>query len=381
MNDSVRLGRYTDRWVTGTANARRIAIAGSIFAVVILFNVLRPYVASEPARAALRDELARTEAEIATIRKELTDLATLENELDQISATVEAAPWSDLKEQLKSDFAAGQISDPRQAGNETVAAIARQVTDTVVAPLSAAAIEIDVARDHAQDVRETIETWQARYKNQPWWGTVDSKNATVQELDLELGVLQKDAKNAVKQLRSEADRNRQSLAARQKELAARETATKTEIEAALDAAVPPWAANLISVDWMIRYFAWIVVLIALYLVVTAWLASADYHGMAAASGWSNEERADPLYSSLWTLTWRGARGTAATIIVYGAVLGFLWYSVGSSLSLLSNEQVAEELRPGPGKVLLAHGLMALTLLAVVAIAFRRGGQPASGRPL
>ncbi|NNM21692.1 MAG: hypothetical protein HKO55_10505 [Gammaproteobacteria bacterium] len=370
MSDSVLLGRYTDRWLTGTANARRIAITGSIFAVVILFNVIRPFVASEPERAELRAELVRTDVEIKSIRQELAGLELFEDEVDTISKTIEEAAWNDLNTDLMRRFREGLIADAPEEGNSTIRKIAEQVIKTVVEPLSKAAAETGVPDDHAIAMRKAIVDWQDKYSNRNWWKSVGEKRRTLRELDSELGELQQVANDSVAQLRSDADGRRQALESKKVNLSARAIEAESEIDEALYAAVPVWAKNLISPEWMVKYFVWIVSAVAIYLVGTAWLASQDYSGMANASGWSRQERADPLYSSLWTLTWRGARGTAATLICYGAVLGLFWYCIGSSLRLLGHEQVAVELRPDLNKILLAHGLMAVALLAVIAIAIR-----------
>ena len=53
------------------------------------------------------------------------------------------------------------------------------------------------------------------------------------------------------------------------------------------------------------------------------------------------------------------------------LLGLLCCCVGSSLLQLSDEQVAAGLRPDQSKALLVHGLMVVTLLAVIAIPFCR----------
>ncbi len=119
-------------------------------------------------------------------------------------------------------------------------------------------------------------------------------------------------------------------------------------------AVAAWARGLVPAEWMVRLYPWTLVAIALYLVAGALVALRHFLGMAESGGWSEQDRRDPVFSSLWTPTWRGLAGTA--------VLSGLWYCLDRSIRLVGVDF---------GPAWLLHLLMLASIVTVFAVALRQ----------
>ena len=206
-----------------------------------------------------------------------------------------------------------------------------------------------------------IDAWERENIGQRWFETLNTKERTVGELGATLETIQTDAKQVLLGLQNAVDARRTQSKQAQAKLAADIEAKRSEIQEALNEPIPAWAKGLISVERMVPICPWILVGIAIYLVGSALVAARHYHGMASAVGWSQPERSDPLMSSVWTLTWRGATGTAISLLSYVGVLGTLGHFVNRSIKLA-----------GAGQPVgwLLELVLFLSLLTVIATPFR-----------
>jgi hypothetical protein len=360
MEVATVLGRHAELWKAGSGRVQRAAIGALIFASAIFFNVIDPYSHTAGSRA----DLAVLEATQVQAERKLADMKVAAGRFTQIAATVERGDWQRHKDALIQRFRSGQVSSPQLEADQTVQRIAAQVRTEVLAPLSEAIAQSGVGgalAGYPARLKSRIDTWEREKTGQRWYATLESKADTVVALGATLESVQSEARQVLSQTSQAVDGELSRATQSQATLASDIEAKRANIQKALDAAIPAWARGLVSVERMVTLYPWILVAIAIYLSGSAFIAARHYRGMTSAAGWSGPERSDPLFSSVWTLTWRGAVGTSVTLLCYVAVLGFLGYFLNRSLALSS---VSSPMFWLPNLVLL------LTLVGVVALPLR-----------
>jgi hypothetical protein len=361
MDPATRLKRHSQLWEAGNTSVRRTALSGVIFSTVILLRVILPNAEIEEGERTL----TALQQEERVVQKRLAEAQAIEPKLNEIAGVVDAAPWNKQKDELIRLFASGPVDDPQAAADRTVRSIAKQIRRDVVSPLRAAIDEVGVTGELAgfpDEVEGAIGTWETSKLGRRWFRTIREKEGTVHELGDFLEDLQEQALNGVREIQTTVHSERSQLQERRAELGSDIEKVKAEIEQALEESLPAWAKELVTVDAMAILYPWILLGIAAYLVGTALSAARHYRGMADVEGWSAEERSDPLLSSTWTLTWRGAFATTVTLACYSAVLLCLWYCLYRSLD-------APPASVAP--LWLPHGLMALALITVLVTPLRR----------
>ena len=333
MDTATRLQRHSDRWQEGSSRVQRIAVGGLIFASLIFFKVIEPHAQT----AAGRENLANLEVDQVQADDELARVNFLADQLGVISQTVDNANWRQYKEDLVQRFSRGGVAAPQQEADQTIRKITGQVRNEVLAPLETAVAESGLSGEfagYAERMNRFIDEWEQSKLGQRWFQTRERKEEAVTELGTTMESLQNEAKDVLAALKLEIDAKRRDVQKSISQLAARIEKTNAEIQQALDEANPAWARGLVSVEWMVSAYGAILAGIALVLVASGLLAARHYHGMANAAGWSQSERSDPLFSSVWTLTWRGIAGTSITLLSYLGVLAGLGYFLNRSNELL-----------------------------------------------
>jgi len=361
MDPATRLGRHSDLWQAGSTRCERTAVAGLIFASVIFFNVVEPFAQTQQSRVDLAAFTSRQQqAEVVVARMDAFAAS-----LEGISRAVEAADWKRHNDELMRRFRDGEVTSPQPEADQVIREIAAEVRSDVLEPLAAAVASAGLDEslaEHTTRMKTAIDTWEQAHLGQRWFQTVREKEETVFELDTTIGNLQEEARQLVVRLQREVEVERSQLHQAQATLAAEIQTTRDRIQQTLDENIPAWAKGLVSVEWMVGVYPWILVGIAIYLVGNALVSTRHYHGMADAAGWSGPERGDPLLSSMWTLTWRGAAGTAITLLSYIAVLAGLAYFLNRSIALVGSGQTP---------AWLLNLILLLLLLVVIAAPLRR----------
>jgi len=361
MEPQIRFSRHSELWQAGTTRVQRTAVAGLIFASVIFFNVIEPYAKTEQGRS----NLLSIQEQQQQAGEELARLDTILMRLEAISTVVEEAAWRRHQQELAKRFRNGTVAAPQQEADLTIRTIAAEIRRDVLGPLAEALAEPGLSvhlADQTAGMQAVIDQWEQSHLGQRWYQTVGEKERTVSELDAEIGTLQQQTQQVLSDLQSSVDAEHKRWQRQRSELAAELEATEEDIERSLDESIPAWAKGLVSVERMINAYPWILVGIAIYLAGSALASERHFHGMANAAGWSQTERSDPLLSSVWTLTWRGAIGTGLTLLCYFAVVAglayFLYRSMGSG-------------GDGHPTVWLLQLVLLLVLLIVIATPLRR----------
>ena len=85
------------------------------------------------------------------------------------------------------------VSDAQDEGNTAIGNNARDVRIQILEPLErlgARASGIVPLHSHLQEVGDTIVLWQERNTDRSWFGSVESKDATVADLDMAVSLIQ-----------------------------------------------------------------------------------------------------------------------------------------------------------------------------------------------
>jgi len=361
MDPAIRSKRHAVLWDAANTRVKRTVISGLIFAGVVLLKVIEPYAAA----AERRDALGGLEARQQDVSKELSRLEVFGQRLDEISRAVEAAAWNSHKNELIRRFARGEVSDAQREADATIRRIAVQIRSEIVEPLGQVVADAGLTGDLADlpaEMDGAVTRWEQEKTGQRWFETLRRKSETVDEVGETMHEIERDALQAVAELQQRLATERDQRRGEQARLAGEIEALRVGIQKAVDEAIPAWARGLVPAEWMVRLYPWTIVAIALYLVAGALVALRHFDGMAEAGGWSEQDRHDPLYSSLWTPTWRGMAGTSAMLASYAAVLSGLWYCLDRSIRLTDDDST-------PGWLL--HLMMLAAIITVFVVALRR----------
>jgi hypothetical protein len=378
MDSDVRAQRHEQLWQAGNNSARRIALGGLLFALIILIKVVAPY----QEKAVLEKTLAAQTASAKSLKLRLNKISAVEDELDEIERVIINAPWDSAKDELIRFYANGG-GNQKEKANETIKQIADLIHAAIVEPLTVIVKGDGVSDDLAslpKMVADAIEEWERGKLNTKWYYRVASKEQAMDEVKDILLELRSQSKQIVQGAKLKIGEQTKPLENKLVEVRRKEKKISVSIQAALDDALPSWAGKLILAKTIVLFYPWILVGLAVYLVGSAVNASRHFHGMADEKGWTAEERSDPLMSSMWTLTFRGAMGTAITLGVYSWVLLCLWYCFYLSQQYAQVEFITRLLNPGESQIGqklnnipigLGHGLMALVVVTCLVMPWRK----------
>ncbi len=364
MDPEVRRERHRERWELGNTAIARAAIGGLLFAALVLFNVLVPYSKTERERMALERAAQRVEE----VEDELDAMVGFQSKLVTVADRVEKAPWNDHKEDLKQRFREGRVQDARREATQTIDRIAADVRKQVIEPLSTAARNESLPSEVTavpQEFSESLEVWTQQHRITPWYTTVQAKDRTLHELDTDMRNIQSDVQVLVADVQKRIATKEKELSEQKDTLEKQTRDQAAELQAALDAAIPAWARGLIKVDQMVVLYPFLLMAIALYVVARGFATAGHYANMAELSGWSREDRRDPVMSSLWTLTWRGPLGTATTLGCYLGVLAALWFLLIEGLHVTKSDALPEAV---------PHFIMTLAVGVVLATSLKNRPQ-------
>lgn len=384
MDPDVKLKRHTSLWESAETNARRVAVAGVIFAALILINVVEPYKQMAEEEAMLpqwRTELAALQAEQAQLQRRKQSLAKIESVLDRIEQSITATPWQSDINALIQRCRGGCPANVQTLADNTIRSIAGKMKALSVVPLRSVIQEtgmVDEFGAAADSVETVIDDWEEGRLGTVWYATIDAKERTAasvgagvrieaQRAEETRGNLENATTEELANLTAGIDARRVEAENRAAKLREEIQSREEKIRAAMDAALPAWATGLFTVKSMVLLYPWILVGIGLWMVANGLIAGKHFRGMADAEGWNADERSDPLLSSPWTLTWRGVAGGAVTFLCYGIFLGALAYCIYRSehpdaagdWTSRTETALLANFPPGLAFVLLGLGLLAV----------------------
>lgn len=381
MDKDYRLARHTQLWEVQNRRVSRLVLAGLAFAALLLFNVLQPYTLSLEEEIEIRGQIEGLRQEQQEIDASLKRLDEFETTLVNLNDTVARQPWMQRKERLirryrdMRDRGEGSPSEWQAEADLAVADIAAEVRE-VVEPLERYLNEEPEAAelmpgfyDLLRELPSVIEEWVDTNTGQLWYRTLDEKEATVEDLTRSLGGHLEQISAAVQAEQPNLVTRRNALEAEIngfEESTREQTELLEELDEVMQSILPEWVRGLISIEQMVQIYPLVVLGMALYLVGIALSLTTHFRTVAREKEWSSLERSDPIYSSIWTLTYRGRVGTGLTLGAYLAVLLVLWFFFESGAHSLDRWMAADNLGAISAEgTQIAYWLARLVLLTVI----------------
>ncbi len=331
--------RHQQLWAEQNKHLQRTLVATLIFAVVALFNILIPYKNNYVERAGLEAQIDSLSALSDQSGVLLQEVDRLDNTLMDVGAIIDTKPWNQKRDDLINEYkrirnSGGTTLEHQQnIADSTVNDIAEMVQATIYTPL-ARFLKGDSLADHfmpktTNDLKALptiLQSWVNSNIKQPWFSTIQSKTATVNELT---ATLDSHLNSLSENLLAEKD----ALIEHKKKIALEISALQDQstveqkreelkiIQANMTKIIPEWLDGLITLKQLVQLYPVILAVIFFYIL---WLGtSLSKHYAAFAQSDPSTFKGSSLIASIWTMTDRG-RATVLTLIAYLLLMSGLW---------------------------------------------------------
>ncbi len=351
MNEDFRLNRHTKLWEDQNLRIKRTVAASLILGILLLMNVLRPYAQDLDKRREIRAEVEMYEKEKTQIEVSISAMDDFKQTLGKVQHVISSQPWMREKNKLVETLA--EINNRGEGGwkryqeeaDNTVRAIGGQVEAMVVKPLDNFFLNDPQVSQlmpelyaELKKLPQAIDEWVNTNIGKRWYRTLHSKTRQVEflskTLDDELRVFHRKIRQEKPKLASKINELNQKIVSLENDsdIQAKEKLL-TVLEARMEKILPEWVRGMISVDQMIQFYPVLVVGIVIYVMVLGFFLNYHYQSMAELRNITEFEKKDPVFSSLWTLTFRGIRGTLTTIAAYAGFVLIMWilFEAGSDI--------------------------------------------------
>lgn len=353
MADDYRLSRHVQIWDQQNKTMKRVAVAGLVFASFMLVNILRPYSADFEESRDQRESIVETRLNMDQANERLRRVQDFEKVVSDTRATVDRAPWQSHKVELIDTFARMQTGRPappteyQRLADRTVQNVAADARQALL-PLQNAVKADPKLRADIPDIEaktdeaiQSIGQWERSTLGTRWYGTIQAKDEQFRGLETsvenELQSVARQVTNSIDKLSSDIEVAEEQLLTEvdslEQEVEQKSVALE-ELEKKMQSVLPEWIRGLVGVEDMVQLFPFIVLGIALFLFYEATKLTGNYKWIAARRNWSPQEQNDPMYSSPWTLTYRGRLGTATTVGMFVVVFTLSWVFAGKGGDIL-----------------------------------------------
>jgi hypothetical protein len=342
-NTDFRLQRHLKLWEEQSKVVKRTMVAGLLFGLVLILNVLAPFVDISGKTGDTQNkihELKQEQNSAAELNKTLDEL---QNTLSGVQETISTQPWMNEKNKLISTLREIRNRSPRsgswpeyqKAANVTIRTIAEQVRDEIVRPLEESLHRSPQARQALTELsrglvtlRADMDNWEQDHLGKRWYETFFMKDREMRELTYSLESKIDVISTLIRADQSKIDTKRQGLAKLANALKydiRRREGVLDELEREMEKILPGWLRGILSIDQMIQLFPFILLGMLVYVTGNALSLTRHHHFVLEGIGISQAERRDPSISSVWTVTPRGRLGTALTLITYVSFALAIWF--------------------------------------------------------
>ncbi len=351
MDEDFRLTRHTTLWEEQNKRVKRTIIASLVFGILLLVNVLKPYSSDIDKKRDIRTEIEIYKNEKGVIENSITAIDDFKQTLGAVQITIREQPWMKEKDKLIRTLAGinrrgeGNWQRYQEEADNTVRVIGAQVNEMVVKPLNEflpdypqVAVLMPELYTELKTLPMTIQEWIRRNLGKRWYRTLESKMERVETISRDLQVKLDTINSKISMEKPNLVRKRKELTQEitrmenKADIQAKEKLLKT-LEARMDKIMPEWIRGLISLHQMIQYYPLIILGSVIYVLALAVSLNSHYNSMAAVRKITQAAKTDPIFSSLWTLTYRGHVSTILTIASYVGFVAAMWilFEMGSDI--------------------------------------------------
>ena len=142
MDKDFRLTRHTALWEEQNKRIKHTIIAGLVFGLLLLVNVLKPYSSDIDKKRDIRTEIEIYKKEKGVIENSITAIDDFKETLGAVQITIRKQPWMKEKDKLIRTLAGinergeGNRQRYQEEADNTVRVIGAQVNEMVVKPLN-----------------------------------------------------------------------------------------------------------------------------------------------------------------------------------------------------------------------------------------------------
>lgn len=359
MDANFKLTRHTALWEEKNLQVKRTIIASLVLCVLLLMNVLKPYSSDLDKRKKISAEIETYKIETSKIESDISAIDDFKKILSTVQTTIQRQPWMKEKDKLIRTLAdlrhrgQGNWDNYQAEADQTVKNIEAQVHDLVVTPLNAYLLnDPRIARlmpELSAEVKTlpvTLKEWTHQNLGKRWYRTLESKTDRVETLSRNFEPKLLAISNKITQekpnLVEKKTALKQAISSLEKksDIKAKKELMKT-LEARMDKILPEWLRGLISVHQMIQLYPVIILGLVIYVMLISLSLNSHYQAMADIRKITAEEKKDPVFSSLWTLTFRGHLPTFSTIVAYISFVAVMWALFETGADILSQWLIQE----------------------------------------
>ncbi len=359
MDEKFRLSRHTALWEEQNRLVKRTIIASLILCVLLLMNVLKPYSADLDERKQINAEIEAYKKEAGRIESDISAIGDFKKVLKEVQDIIRKEPWMKEKNELIETLARinnqgrGNWTVYQAEADQTIERIGAQVHDLVVTPLddylSGDPRIAQLMPGLSQEIKTlpaVLEKWIRENLGKKWYRTLESKQRRVEDLshsfEPKLFAINKKISREMPNLRSKITNLKQEITRLENET---DIQAKKELiqalEAKMDKILPEWIRGLISIHQMIQLYPLIILGLVIYVFLISRSLNRHYRAMADMRDISAAVKTDPVFSSLWTLTFRGMIPTVFTILAYIGFVAVMWVLFEAGIDVLAAWLVQE----------------------------------------
>lgn len=359
MDDEFRLSRHTALWEEQNRQVKRTIIASLAICILLLMNVLKPYSSDLDKQKQITAEIEKYKIASSKIESDISSIDQFKKTLGKVQTTIQRQPWMREKDKLVQTLARinnqGQGSRERYQAeaDQTIKRIETQVHQTVVTPLNEYLLKDPrIARlmpelsAEVKTLPATLEEWSRQNFGKIWYRTLESKADHVETLsknfEPKLFAIDNKIKQEMPNLRQKKKDLKQEIARLENET---DIQVKKELiqvlEARMDKILPEWIRGLISIHQMIQLYPVIILVLVLYVLMISRSLNNHYRAMAGMRNITADAETDPVFSSLWTLTFRGHLPTLSTVVSYLGFVAVMWVLFETGADILAKWLIHE----------------------------------------
>ena len=360
MNKEDITARHWKLWEEQNKQLRRTVAASLIFAIVALFNIIIPYKGLFSKKAEIAAQINEVQTKIGDSEAALEGLKSIDTVMEQVEKILYSRAWDEKRVDLIQAYSRlnrQQRGTPelyQSMADSTVRSITEEVIETVYEPLkpfldrnSNMAVFAPETFKQASLLSETMQAWENRYINKPWYSTRDTKAQTINELSDDLNENLSALSRTLEKERQQLFVNKQQLDDDIQQLQSINLKDQTqeldELQNRMIEVLPSWMRGLFSIEQLALFFPHIIAGILLFVI---WLGRSLSGHFAAATIAINDKDliADPAFSSNWTLIRRTSWGTLQTVASYLLYAAAMIAAFEKGLSVLRESTIAASLR-------------------------------------
>ena len=305
--------------------------------------MLNPFVIISKDTVAVEDQIIAIQQKQQENEELREILVQFQEVLARVEKTILDEPWMEEKDQLiqtlfhirEQSPDGGSWDKYQEAADKTIRMISAQVREMIIQPLEGVVHKNERTRETmpklsqaVKQLRMRMEIWEERLLGERWYATVFSKDEEMRELTYSLNDMLKDitdvTRGAITMIKGKEDELDRKMVELNQEIADRRE-ERDRLNEEMQKILPEWLRGIITIEQMMHLFPVFIIFLVVIIMILALILAGHFEKAAVLMDLEKEQREDPVFSSIWTLTYRKIYGTVLTILTYLIFLAVMWF--------------------------------------------------------